>query len=163
VTGPLPAGIYNVRQRVVRDTCNLTGNLPAQVSVLKRHGPLGTRVNVPIQRFGTWTKYANRREMSERGFSGGGGSHPQICPGQQQTFEERVSVFADNAFHVAVEYEVRDGWDCPNPRPHALCQASIEYDYTLAFAACDSRCEGFVPNMRDEDVPDGPVAITCAC
>jgi hypothetical protein len=70
---------------------------------------------------------------------------------------------SDTSFRVHVEFEVADGWDCPNPRPAPLCKTSVTYEYRLASAACDARCDGVVPNARDEDVPDGPVAISCAC
>lgn len=161
--GPLPAGLYDVTERVVYDTCRPTRNVPPRVSVLKRHDSGAPKASIPIQRFGDFAKEGNRHDVNLLGYQGSGMSHPKWCPGLQNTYKERFDTISDTSFRVEVEFEVADGWDCPNPRPAPLCQTKLVYEYRLASAACEARCDGFVPNMRDEDVPDGPVAISCAC
>lgn len=104
-----------------------------------------------------------RVELDLRGYQASGMSHPKHCPGQQSTYRESLETLSDTSFRVHVEFEVADGWDCPNPRPAPLCKTSVVYEYRLAAAACDARCDGFVPGVSDQDVPDGPVPLTCAC
>lgn len=161
--GPLPAGLYDVTETVLYDTCRPKRNVPPRVSVLKRHENGVPKASIPIQRFGEFARRGNRHDVDLRGFQGSGMSHPKWCPGQQNTYTERFETVSDTSFRVHVEFEVADGWDCPNPRPGPLCKTSMVYEYRLASAACDARCDGFVPNVHDDHVPDGPVAITCSC
>lgn len=162
-TGPLPAGTYDVTERVLFDNCRPSRTVPPRVTLLKRHDGAVPRASVPIQRFGEFQKPKSRVELDLRGYQASGMSHPKHCPGQQNTYRESLETLSDTSFRVHVEFEVADGWDCPNPRPAPLCKTSVVYEYRLASAACDARCDGFVPGVSDQDVPDGPVALTCAC
>ncbi len=161
--GPLPAGVYDVQERVIYDTCRPSRTLPPQVTMLKRHEGGLSRASVPIQRFGDFQKRPSRVDVDLRGYQASGMSHPKYCPGHQNTYRESFDRLSDTSFAVNVEFEVADGWDCPNPAPVPVCKTRVVYEYRLAQAACDARCDGTVPGMRDRDVPDGPVAVSCAC
>ncbi|HMQ27164.1 MAG TPA: hypothetical protein PKA98_14330, partial [Acidimicrobiales bacterium] len=50
--GPLPAGTYDVRERVLYDNCRPSRTVPPRVTLLKRHDGGVPRASVPIQRFG---------------------------------------------------------------------------------------------------------------
>jgi hypothetical protein len=162
--GPLPAGLYDVSERVLFDTCRPSRNIPPRVTLLKRHVNGVARASIPVQRFGEFDKPNKRRMDTDiRGYQSSGMSHPKHCPGLQNTMKETMENVTDTGFDVRVEFEVADGWDCPNPRPQPVCQTSVVYQYRLASAACEARCDGTVPGMSDDDVPAGPVAVSCSC
>jgi hypothetical protein len=161
--GPLPAGVYDVRERVLVDTCRGTRSIPPRVTVLKRHVAGVPHLNVPIQQFGDFDKPKKRVDFDARGFQSSAMSHPKNCPGLQNTVQQVVMNVTDQSFEVKTDFEVKDGWDCPNPRPEPMCVTSVVYEYRLVSAACEARCDGTVPGVQDSDVPDGPVALACAC
>lgn len=161
--GPLPAGLYDVSEQVLFDTCHPTRGLPPRVTVLKRHSEGRVLLSVPVPSFGFESTLTTRVETSPRGFQGSGMSHPKKCPGAQRTFEQRMFDVTPTSFRIRIDYEVADGWACPSPRPQPICRTSSIYTYTLAAAACESRCDGTVPNLRERDVPPGPTALSCAC
>jgi hypothetical protein len=161
--GPLPAGVYDVSERVLFDTCRGSRSIPPRVTLLKRHTNGAPHASVPLQAFGDFDKPKKRVDFDLRGFQSSAMSHPKVCPGLQNTIKRDLVNVTDTSFQVKVEFEVKDGWDCPNPRPQPVCVTSVVYEYRLASAACESRCDGTVPGVADEDVPDGPVAISCAC
>lgn len=161
--GPLPAGLYDVTERVLFDTCRPTRSIPPRVTLLKRHVDGVPRASIPVQHFGDFDKPKKRVDVDLRGYQSSSMSHPKYCPGLQNTVKETMENVTGTSFEVHVEFEIADGWDCPNPRPAPMCQTKVIYEYRLASAACEARCDGTVPGMRDEDVPDGPVAVSCAC
>lgn len=161
--GPLPAGIYDVRELVLFDTCHPTRSLPPQVTVMKTHRDGVARASVPVASFGEAGRATKRLDLDVRGYQASGMSHPKICPGAQHSYREQLRDVTPYGFSIQVDYEVADGWDCPNARPMPMCRTSVVYSYRLASAACDARCDGTVPGRRDDDVPDGPVALTCSC
>jgi hypothetical protein len=161
--GPLPAGVYEVSERVLFDTCRSPRSVPPRVTLLKRHVGGAPRASVPVQSFGDFDKPKKRIDLDLRGFSSSSMSHPKHCPGLQNTIQQDLSNVTDTSFQVRVDFEVKDGWDCPNPRPTPVCATSVVYEYRLVSAACEARCDGTVPGVRDEDVPAGPVALSCAC
>lgn len=161
--GPLPAGLYDVSERVLFDTCRGTRSIPPRVTLLKHHDNGVPRASVPVQAFGDFDKPKKRVDFDLRGFQSSAMSHPKVCPGLQNTMRQEVVNVTDTSFQVKVDFEVKDGWDCPNPRPQPMCTTSVVYEYRLASAACESRCNGSVPGVADADVPDGPVAISCSC
>lgn len=161
--GPLPAGVYEVVERVAYDTCNPSRGLPRHVTVLKRHQQPWPVISAPLPSFGFDDRFTKRVESSPYGYSGSGMSHPKVCPGAQRTYKERMFDVTEDSFRIQVDYEVADAWDCPNPRPQPLCRTQLLYEYRLVSAACPASCDGTVPGVRDKDVPPGPVPITCAC
>jgi hypothetical protein len=162
-SGPLPAGIYDVFEHVLVDTCHPTRNLPPRVSLLKRHHDGAPRASIPVPSFGKPGQTTKRLDVDLRGYMGSGMSHPKVCPGAQHTYREDLRDVTATSFRMQIDYEVADGWDCPNPRPGPMCRTSVVYEYRLASAACPASCDGTVPGQRDEDVPPGPVPISCAC
>ena len=162
-TGTLPAGLYDVTEIVEFDTCHPTRGLPPRVTIVKRHRDGRPSINLPLPGFGFENRSIKRVESSLYGYSGSGMSHPKVCPGPQQTFKEELFDVTPTSFRVSVDYEVADGWDCPNPRPQPLCRTRLVYEYRLATALCDAHCEGSVPGLRDHDVPPGPVPLACNC
>jgi hypothetical protein len=163
VTGPLPAGLYDVREYVVFDSCRSQRTVPPRVTLLKRHEQGVPRASIPIQRFGAFVAEGTRQDLDLRGYQASGMSHSKHCPGLQNTYRETLENVTDTSFQVRVHFEVADGWDCPNPKPTPLCSTELVYEYRLASAACPAHCDGYVPNLRDQDVPDGPVQLACRC
>ncbi len=162
-TGPLPAGHYDLMARVVHDSCGQSRTLPQRVTLLKHHDDGAPRASIPIQRFGDFDEKARRIDIDLRGYQASGMTHPKRCPGLQNTYRAELENVTDTSFEMHVEFAVADGWDCPNPRPAPLCETRIVYQYRLAGAACAAHCDGTVPGVPNKDVPDGPVALSCAC
>ncbi len=159
-----PAGIYNVTQRVSVDTCHPTRNLPQQVTVLLTHDADGApHASVPLPNLIDPRPASQRTEFDLRGHQASGMAHPKVCPGAQQTYREELLDVTPTGFRVSYEYEVADGWDCPNARPGPMCRTDVVYEYTLASAACDARCDGTVPGVPDREVAAVPTRLTCTC
>lgn len=162
-TGPLPAGTYEVRETVAFDTCHPSHALPQRVSVLKRTEYGAPRLIVPVPAFGVNGKVTERTPVDPRGYKGSGMAHPKVCPGTQQQYRQELVSTTPTSFRIDIEYEVADAWDCPGARPGPICRTGLSYEYTLVQAACPAECDAGVPGQPDEQVPPGPVQLSCAC
>ena len=162
--GPLPAGVYEVTDQVLVNTCGFVRTLPPTVAALKRFDPYtgAAELNVPYQRYGTVAR-TPRNSFNMQGHKGGGVSKSRGCPGVEVRHRVTLENVTPTSFQLRLHFNSTPLRRCPLPTAGGPCEMAAIYTYRLVQPACSASCQGFVSGMRDKDVPLQGVPISCDC